>query len=112
MEDTASQANLASEDKNVTLKEKNETDCVPNGDNTVEMKAKDFIRKIFKHLDEMKKEVKKSRKNVKDVRGKIMTVYRRMKEEVRNCELDPQSYLRHFNCSFTVDDSSGYNRSL
>ena len=33
-----------------------------------------------------------------------MTVYRRMKEEVRNCELDPQSYLRHFNCSFTVDE--------
>ena len=40
----------------------------------------------------MKKEVKKSRKNGKDVRGKIMTVYRTMKEEVRN----PQSYVRHF----------------
>ena len=45
MKDTASQANLASEDKN----------CVPNGDDTVEMKAKDFIRKNFKHLDERKR---------------------------------------------------------
>ena len=92
LKDTASQANLASEDKNVALEKKDKTDCVPNGDDRVEMKAKDFIRKIFKHLDEMKKEVKKSRKNGKDVRGKIMTVYRTMKEEVRN----PQSYVRHF----------------
>ena len=104
LKDTASQANLASEDKNVTLEEKDETECVPNNDDTVEMKAKEFITKNLKHLDEMKKEVKKSRKNGKDVRGKIMTVYRRMKEEVKNCELDPKSYVRHFNCSFTVDE--------
>ena len=56
--DTARQANLASEDKNVILEEEDETDCVPNYDDTVKIK----------------KEVKKSRKNGKDVREKIMTV--------------------------------------
>ena len=102
LKDTASQANLVREEKKASLEEKQER--VPKDDATVEIKAKEFINKNLKHLENMKKEVKKCRKNGKDVREKIMTVYRKMKDEVRNCDLDPKSSVRHFNCSFTVDE--------
>ena len=73
-----------------------------HGEANVENKAKEFINRNLEHLNEMKNEVKKSRKNSKGVREKIKTVYSKMKGEVKNCDLDSESSKRYNDCCFML----------
>ena len=108
LKDTASKLNFVGAEKSVTLEENEESDnignsaVVLNGEATVEKKAKEFINRNLEHLNEMRNEVKKSRKNSKGVREKIKTVYSKMKDEVKNCDLDSESSKRHNDCCFML----------
>ena len=87
--------------KNVTLEENEESDnigssVVVNDEASVEKKAKEFTNKNLQHLNEMKNEVKKSRKNSK-------AFYSKMKDEVKNCDLDSGSSQRHYDCCLTLN---------
>ena len=87
--------------KNVTLEENEESDnigssVVLNDEASVEKKAKEFINKNLQHLNEIKNEVKKSRKNSKGVREKIKALHSKMKDEVKICDLDSVSSKRHY----------------
>ena len=66
-------------------------------------KAKEFINKNLQHLNEIKNEVKKSRKNSKGVREKIKALHSKMKDEVKICDLDSVSSKRHYHCCLTLN---------
>ena len=68
-------------------------------DATVEEKAKEFCLKNLNHLDDMEKEIRRSRKNFKD-KSKIFTD--KMQHEIKNFGLFPGDYIRHHNCTFEV----------
>ena len=108
LKDTASKLNFVGAEKSVTLEEKEGSDIIDNSavvlnvEATVENKAKEFINRNIEHLNNMKKEVKKSKKNSKGVREKIKTFYSKMKDEVQNCDLDSESSQRHNDCCFML----------
>ena len=104
LKDTASKLNFVGAEKSVTLEEHEESEniVVLNGEATEENKAKEFINRNIEHLNEMKNEVKKCRKNSKGVKEKIKTVYSKMKDEVKRCDLDSESSKRHNDCCFML----------
>ena len=71
----------------------------PYDEVTVEKKAKEFCMKNIELLDDMEKEIKKSRKNYKD-KAKIFTD--KMVGEIDNFGLMPAEHNRHHFCVFEV----------
>ena len=108
LKDTKMQISSVEVVKNVTLEENENSDnigssVVLNDEASVEKKAKEFINKNLQHLNEIKNEVKKSRKNSKGVREKIKALHSKMKDEVKNCDLDSGSSQRHYDCCLTLN---------
>ena len=68
-------------------------------DATVERKAKEFCMKNLKHLDDLEKDIRRSRKNFKD-KAKVFTD--KMYDEIDNFGIYPGDYTRHHNCTFEV----------
>ena len=93
---------------NVDKKQENENEQGADDDNdlekeydeaTVEEKAKDFCMRSLSHLDDMEKQIKRSRKNFKD---KSKNFTDKMESEIYNFDLSPGIYKRHYNCVYEV----------
>ena len=72
-------------DENATLQE-NVSEVYD--EETADRKGKDFITKNLEHLDNMEKEIEKSRKNL---RIKFKNFYDKMEAEIENFNLIPRS---------------------
>ena len=66
---------------------------------TADRKGKDFITKNLEHLDNMEKEIEKSRKNL---RIKFKNFYDKMEAEIENFNLIPSVYDDHQDCIFVI----------